>query len=212
MGPSDGSSSEAPRPPFASQQAEPVQPDDASLMARICMGDAEAFEALFDRYGDIVYSVSIRILRDEAAAEDVVQDVFVRLWRRPERFDAQRGQFVSWLVSVARHRAIDEHRSLQRRQRYENAAGVNGDVAPPSTTGIDPILAALLSEDRAEVRRALAGLPDEQRRTSELAYFGGLTQREIAEALKQPLGTVKTRIRLGMNKLRMALTNGGFRE
>jgi RNA polymerase sigma-70 factor (ECF subfamily) len=181
-------------------------------MARICAGDADAFAALFDRYGDIVYSVSIRILRDEAAAEDVVQDVFVRLWRRPDRFDAQRGQFVSWLVSVARHRAIDEHRSLQRRQRYENAAGVNGDLLPPPTTGVDPILAALVSENRAEVRSALAGLPDEQRRTIELAYFGGLTQREIAEALQQPLGTVKTRIRLGMSKLRAALTNGVVRE
>ncbi len=173
-------------------------------MARVCARDAAAFEALFERYGDIVYAVSVRILRDEAAAEDVVQDVFVRLWRRPERFDAQRGKFASWLVSVARHRAIDEQRSLQRRQRYENEAGVNGEVAPTNSSGRDPILTALLSEDRAEIQRALAELPADQRRTIELAYFAGLTQREIADALQQPLGTVKTRIRLGMGKLRAA--------
>ncbi len=186
--------------------------DDDALMRRVGDGDASALEALVGRYADVLYSVTVRILHSEAAAQDVVQDVFVRLWRRPEQFDSQRGRFVPWLLSVARHRAIDERRSADRRLRHEGEAGTNHEILRVPDGSRDPAVAALLSEDRAEVRRALAGLPDEQRRAIELAYFGGLTQREIAQALQQPLGTVKTRIRLGMQKLRSAMTGVSLME
>lgn len=182
--------------------------DDQRLMARICQGDVPAFEALFDRYCDLVYSISLYIVRDAALAEEVVQDVFLRLWRRPDQYDAAHGRFLPWLLSVARNRAIDERRRQGRRLRHEEAAGSHRQLALPTDDAGDPVLAALLSEDRATVRRALQQLPEEQRRTIELAYFGGFTQREIAQALRQPLGTVKTRIRLGMHKLRAALSDG----
>ena len=178
-------------------------PDD-DLVAGVARRDVQAFEALYERYGDLVYSVTLRILGDVAATEDAVQDIFLRLWRHPELFDSSRGRFLTWLLRVARNRAIDEHRSRGRRQRYETGPGFASD-GPASADSDDPALAALLADQRIAVRRALAGLPQEQRHAIELAYFGGLTQQEIATALQQPLGTVKTRIRLGMQKLRSAL-------
>lgn len=194
------------RPPGAPTNVDYSELDDEALMERIGAGDQQAFEVLFDRYGDIVFSISVRILNSEAAAHDVVQDVFMRLWRRPSRYDGARGQFTSWLSAVARHRAIDERRNVGRRQRREGDGGEVYQTEGPPAQEQDPTRAALASEDRAEVREALAALPDGQRRIIELAYFGGLTQREIAEDLQQPLGTVKTRMRLGMKKLRAALT------
>src|SRR5579884_3561431 len=122
----------------------------------------------------------MRVLADPAAAQDVVQDVFLRYWRFPGSFDPERGRFMSWLLSVARNRAVDEG-------------------------AVDPARLAVLSSERREIRAALQQLPAEQREAIELAYFGGLTQQEIAEQLRTPLGTIKTRVRLGMRKLRFAL-------
>jgi RNA polymerase sigma-70 factor (ECF subfamily) len=178
---------------------------DVELIAAIARRDVQAFEALYERYGDLVYSVTLRVVGDVTAAEDVVQDVFLRLWRRPDHFDSSRGRFITWLLRVARNRAIDELRSRGRRQRHEAGQALSIDGGPGDDSD-DPALAALLADQRVTVRRALADIPDEQRLVIELAYFGGLTQQEIATALKQPLGTVKTRIRLGMQKLRLALT------
>ena len=180
---------------------------DEDLMERLGRRDLGAFEALYDRYGDLVYSVSLRIVGDSYVAEDVTQDVFLRVWRRPEQFDFSRGRFVTWLMSVARNRSIDQRRSQSRRMRHEAAPSgeEDEDVLPAEPGRDDPALAAVLSEERAAVRQAMEVLPPEQRLAIQLAYFGGLTQQEIANKLGQPLGTVKTRIRLAMQKMRRVL-------
>ncbi len=185
-----------------------AEPRDDELMARVCLRDIDAYTALFDRYGDLVFSVALRIVGEPATAEDVVQDVFLRLWRRPEQFDLQRGRFVTWLMSVTRNRSIDERRSQGRRLRRESLPSTTveeEDVFPSGDERDDPAMAALVADERRAVRRALALLPAEQKLELQLAYFGGLTQQEIAERLGQPLGTVKTRIRLGMQKMRATL-------
>jgi RNA polymerase sigma-70 factor (ECF subfamily) len=180
---------------------------DNELMDRLCSRDLRAFEALYDRYGDLVYSVALRVVGDTYVAEDITQDVFLRVWRKPEQFDLQRGKFVTWLLSVARNRSIDERRSHGRRLRHEAlpTATEEEDVLPSAHDLDDPALATLLEDERKAVRRALEVLPPEQRLAISLAYFGGMTQQEIANKLGQPLGTVKTRIRLGMQKMRGAL-------
>jgi RNA polymerase sigma-70 factor (ECF subfamily) len=181
--------------------------DDAELVQRLSYRDLEAFNALYGRYGDLVYSTTLRILRDTQLAEDMVQEIFLRLWRKPESYVAQRGRFPTWLTSVARNRAVDEIRSRGRRYKHETASPEEQERELPAPQGLhDPALTAELSDQRSTIRAALADLPLEQRQVIELAYFGGLTQREIADRLSQPLGTVKTRIRLGMQKLRVTLT------
>ncbi len=183
-------------------------PDD-DLVNRLRGRDLEAFEALYDRYADLVFSVSMRIVGDRQVAEDVTQDVFLRLWRRPDHFDAGRGKFVTWLLSVARHRSIDERRGYARRLRHVAPPAIEGeeDAVPDTDVSADPAAATVLADDSRAVRAAIAVLPQEQRLVINLAYFGGLTQQEIASKLGQPLGTVKTRIRLAMQKLRGALAD-----
>ena len=180
--------------------------DDEELMQRLAYQDMSAFRALYSRYGNLVYSVALRVVRDPQVAEDMSQEIFLRLWRKPESYAATRGKFGTWLTSVTRNRAIDEIRSRNRRYRHETASPEEQerDFAGPEND--DPALRAEVSDQRSLIRIALQSLPKEQRETVELAYFGGLTQQEIAERLHQPLGTVKTRIRLGMQKLRAALT------
>jgi RNA polymerase sigma-70 factor (ECF subfamily) len=178
-------------------------PRDEDLAARVARGDAEAFEALFDRYGDLVYSVAYRVLEDRHAAEDIAQEVFLKFWRRPSLFDAGRGRFTTWLISVTRNRAIDERRARRRLDRDDPGGALEAEATAPDAG--DPGRLAVLVHERAAVREALKALPAEQRLAIELAYFGGLTQSEVAERLSLPLGTVKTRIRLGMQKLRAAL-------
>lgn len=178
---------------------------DEELVARLRRRDVGAFETLYDHYGNLVYSVSLRVLGNVEAAEDVVQEVFLRLWRKPQHYDTARGKFVTWLMSVTRNRAIDEQRKRGRRQRREAPSDPELDDTLPGDESDDPAAAALLTDDRHAIRGALSSLPPEQRQAIELAYFGGYTQQEISNALGQPLGTVKTRIRLGMQKLRVAL-------
>ncbi len=180
--------------------------DDEELMQRLAYQDLAAFRALYFRYGDLVYSTALRIVRDAHQAEDMVQEIFVRLWRRPGSYVAGRGRFPTWLISVARNRAVDGIRARSRRFRYEGASPEQQGRPLPSPSSDDPALTAELADQRRLVLAALADLPPEQRQVIELAYFGGLTQQEIAQRLSQPLGTVKTRIRLGMQKLRTALT------
>lgn len=179
---------------------------DEALMLAVATQDRVAFETIYDRYADLVYSTSLRILADSQLAEDVTQDVFVRLWNRPETFVAERGRFLSWLMSVSRNRAVDLLRARGRRRRREVESLIpTEEYAAVVADDEDPAQAALLHEEQWLVRGALKELPDDQRRALELAYFGGLTQQEIASLLHEPLGTVKTRIRLGMMKLRRAL-------
>lgn len=180
--------------------------DDEELMQRLAYRDLVAFRALYDRYGNLVYSAALRVVRDAQIAEDMVQEIFLRIWRKPESYVAQRGRFVTWLTSVTRNRAVDEVRSRGRRFRHETASPEEQERELPASDRNDPALTAELSDQRRLILAALAQIPAEQRQIIELAYFGGFTQQEIAERLSQPLGTVKTRIRLGMQKLRAALT------
>ncbi len=179
--------------------------EDDRLVIALESRDQRALEALYDRYGDYVYSVCMRMVGDVQLAEDLTQEVFLRLWRRPDLYDVSRGRFVTWLLSVARNRGIDERRSRGRRFRHEpppSLAAAEALAGAGETEGHD---AAVLSEERIAVQKALAQLPPEQQLAIRLAYFGGYTQQEIAQGLSQPLGTVKTRIRLGMQKLRTLL-------
>ncbi len=179
-------------------------------MRSIGRREVGAFEALYDRYSRLVFSTAYRVLSDVHSAEDVVQDVFVRLWRNPDRYVEERGKFLGWLLSVTRNRAIDEVRSRGRRPLSESQigdpdSGSSISDETPSEAAASALATAEMVDQRAMVKRALADLPKEQRMAIELAYYKGLTQAEIAEALQTPLGTVKTRIRLGMQKLRVAL-------
>ena len=178
---------------------------DDRLMAELGEGQIQALEQLYNRYSILVYSVGLRILHDQVLAEDVTQEVFLRLWRRPQSYDPARGRFLSWLMSITRNRAIDERRRITRRQRVEDRNGDATEQVASVDRLDDPELAATIGDDRRAVRAAMAVLPAPQRRVIELAYFAGLTQTEIAELTATPLGTVKTRVRLAMNKLRVAL-------
>jgi RNA polymerase sigma-70 factor (ECF subfamily) len=182
----------------------PVEPTDEQLLDRVATRDQTAFEAIYRRHSDLVYSIALRVVADPGIAQDVAQEVFLRVWRHPALFDVTRGRFVSWLMSVARNRAVDEVRSRGRRRLREVVPAPGADD-PPDPQAVDPQLAAQLADERGEVRRAMALLPQEQRIAIELAYFGGMTQQEIASVLDTPLGTVKTRVRLAMKKMRAAL-------
>jgi RNA polymerase sigma-70 factor (ECF subfamily) len=199
------------RPNVSPGDSDHTQLSDEELMRRLFARDGRAFEALYDRYGDLVYSTALRVLHDRQLAEDVAQEVFARVWRSPEAYVAERGRFLTWLVSVTRNRAVDEVRSRGRRQRHETASPEEQERELPAGEADQPLLSAELAEQARLVREALAEIPPEQREAIELAYFGGLTQQEIAVTLAQPLGTVKTRIRLGMQKLR-ALLAGDLRS
>ena len=175
-------------------------------MQAIGAQDVRAFETLYDRYARLVYSTAYGVLEDAQSAEDVVQEVFVRLWKAPQRYVAERGRFLGWLLSVTRNRAIDEYRS--RRRRTSNERQIIDQPAGELIASESPqgeFHRVELVDQRALVREALETLPEEQRMAIALAYYKGMTQSEIAKALDTPLGTVKTRIRLGMQKLRVHL-------
>lgn len=177
---------------------------DEELMARLPMKDIEALDALYDRYGKLAYSTALRVVADVHLAEDIVQEVFLRIWSHSDGYAPERGRFVSWFLSVVRNKAVDQVRTRRRRQRRE-IVSEEPDRQVPSSDDRDPALMAELADLRQTVRRALVTLPAEQRQAIEMAYFGGYTQNEIAARLGDPLGTVKTRIRLGMQKLRSLL-------
>lgn len=169
--------------------------DDASLLALVQTGDERAMASLFDRYSKVVYSVALRVLRDPSSAEDVLQEVFMQIWRNPDSFTAARGSLGGWLAIVSRNRSID---TLRRKR--------------PSTSVDDVVLASpynLAAEAERNflmerARTAIVQLPKEQRKTLEMAFFDGLTHSEIAEMTGDPLGTVKTRIRSALLTLRKA--------
>lgn len=150
---------------------------------------------LYDRYSSIVYSVALRVLGDTAAAEDILQEVFMQLWRSPDVFDASRGSFPGWLAVVARNRAID---SLRKRRPESDISDI--------VVSIEPDLAGKVEWSRAidKIRSALAGMASSQRSALEMSFFEGLTHTEIAAKTGEPLGTIKTRIRAGLLTLRKA--------
>jgi len=169
------------------------------LIRRMVAGDREAFARFYDRYSPLVYPLILRIVRDRPDAADVLQDVFWETWRSAATYDAARGTPEAWIVTRARARAIDRIRSVRRRGETFVAPLDEALAAASSAPGGD---AAQRAADRSVVTSALGRLPGPQREVLELAYYGGLTQTEIAERIKQPLGTVKTRTRLGLERLR----------
>ena len=181
------------------------EPTDEELVARVTERDRTAFALLYDRYAKPIYALAAHTL-GRAEAEEVVQDVFLRLWNRADQFDAQKGSFRAWFMAVARHRVLDE---LKRRNQQERLIVAAGEIERLLSEASDPAADAeeetWLHERSKAVVEALKGLPDEQRRVLVLAYFGGLSQSSMAERLGWPLGTVKKRIRLGLQKLRTAL-------
>ncbi len=177
--------------------------DDESLLRRIQRRDETALEELYDRQSTAVYSLALRIVGDRAAAEDVLSDVFWRVWRRAETFDPRRGSLTAWLLTITRRRALDELRMGARRERWERSPDAMGEG--PQERAPSPEGEALAGEVQEHVREALSALPPEQRGPIELAYFEGLTHVEIADRLQEPLGTIKTRIRTGMQRLRESL-------
>ena len=176
------------------------QPAELELLQRIQQGDEEALVALHARYAGLVYSVALRVLNDTMAAEEVTQDAFMRLWHRAETFDPARGTFVPWLLTITRRLAIDTQR---RQKRDPLSAPVLIDDDPEAWENALPV-DERETADRRLLLEAVAALPDEQRQPIALAYFYGMSHSQIAEHLSLPLGTVKTRLRLGMTKLRAA--------
>jgi RNA polymerase sigma-70 factor, ECF subfamily len=181
--------------------------DDAVCVARVASGDSAALSSLYDAHSRAVYSLALRVVGDQADAEDVLQEVFTQAWRQASRFDVSRGSVAAWLLTMARTRAIDRLRA--RRARPDTASPI-GDEAllGLSAPVVDPGEMLAAARDGERLRQALQELPFMQRIAIELAYFEGLTQSEIAERLEQPLGTVKTRIRVGLLKLRDSLSRG----
>jgi RNA polymerase sigma-70 factor (ECF subfamily) len=176
--------------------------DDRGLVARVTEGDGAALEALYRRYGRPCYGLARRILADDQFAQDVVQEVFLTVWRDASRFDASRGGFSSWLLSMTHHKAVDAVRreeNLRKRRTTSEGLEMRESDAPEVGEEVWSLLR------RSRVREALQTLPPVQREALTLAYFGGYTQREIAGLTTTPLGTVKTRMLAGMKRLRETL-------
>lgn len=172
--------------------------DDTALLMLLRARSTSALALLYERYGRLVYSVALRITGDRGAAEEITQDVFLRCWNTIDRFEPDRATLAGWLLAITHHRAIDELRS-RRNQQHRRETPIE-DVWNLATR--DPALDEELVRD--EVRRALHHLPAAQREAIELIFWGGLTRREAAQRLGVPLGTLHTRLRLGMDKLRVA--------
>jgi RNA polymerase sigma-70 factor, ECF subfamily len=171
------------------------------FLGRAAEGNRDAFAAFYDATSSLVYSVVLRIVTNRADAEEVTIDVYLQVWREARHFDGARGGVSSWLVMIARSRALDRLRSSESRQKRE---GGSPEIESPSDAPSPETLSAV-NQDRRAVAGALASLAPEQRRLIDLAYFHGMTHSEISEHLGLPLGTVKTRVRMGMIKLRELL-------
>jgi RNA polymerase sigma factor (sigma-70 family) len=182
---------------------------DGQLVELVAQKDAGALEALYGRYGRAAYSLARRILTEETLAQEVVQEVFLSLWRDARRFDAGRGTVATYLLSMTHHRAVDVVRREENLRRWRTSdEGL--ELEPDPKARVEDEVET--GERRAEVRAALKELPDAQREALLLAYFGGYTQREVAALVGVPLGTVKTRMAAGMRKMKEALQDAGTEE
>jgi RNA polymerase sigma-70 factor (ECF subfamily) len=182
-------------------------PADEALAARVARHEGDAFSALYDRYARTVYVLAAQLL-GRSDAEEAVQEIFLRLWNKADQFDPARGSFAAWFISITRHYVLDQ---MQRRDREPAQIAQEIDEAlVRQSADTDMAEQTWLRQCAAAAGHALLDLPAEQRRVIVLAYFGGQSQSEIAESLDMPLGTVKKRIRLGMQKLRAALGAQGL--
>ncbi len=175
--------------------ASPANSSDEALLALVARGDDDALAALYDRFGRIAYAVALRVVRDAELAQDAVQDAFLAAWRTAAGFDPERGTAATWLLTLVHRRSVDIVRREQRR-RTEPLA--EGDAGTGGAADED----AVIRDRRRAVQEALTRLPPEQRQALELAYYGGLTQSELAEQLGVPLGTVKSRMFTALSRLR----------
>jgi RNA polymerase sigma-70 factor (ECF subfamily) len=192
---------------MTSTASELLAAADAALIKRMALGDESAVGPLYDRYGQVLYALAYRIVALQADAEEVVAEAFAQAWREAGKFEAGRGSVGAWLATIARSRALDLVRARSRRIRITDTAAQSEPDASPgmSRSQPDPATQAETAERRRQVAAALGTLADPQRQAIELAYFEGLSHSEIAERLQEPLGTIKTRVRLGMQKLRDVL-------
>src|SRR5215213_1935023 len=184
-----------------SKQPQTHEIGDKKLIVAIAAGDSNALEQLYDRYGSVVYRVALRMLKNRELAEDVVQEVFWRVWRRSASFTHERGRVTQWLFGIAHNLCIDELRRMRARP-----TPIYDDVEHPVLQQLideqtDVPALAWTTEQRRVIIEAMSELPDAQRQAIALAYFGGLSHQEIATKLNRPLGTIKTRVRLGLHKL-----------
>jgi RNA polymerase sigma-70 factor (ECF subfamily) len=187
--------------------AHPSQRDDCALLDAIDRGDEQALATLYDRHSPLILGVTMRIVGERVGAETVLLDTFTQAWRDAGRYDASRGPVTAWLIMIARSRALDFVRSAARQARV-GAVSVD-DVAPSALAADESTTSPLRNLENSErasiVSGAVGSLPEAQRVAIELAFYEGLSHSEIAERLREPLGTIKTRIRLGMTKLRQLL-------
>lgn len=192
------------------------QKPDEELMRLISQGNTPALETLYNRHIRNCFGLAMKIVRDPHVAEEVVQDVFVKLWTKPSIFMPERGKFSGWLLTLVHNRSVDKLRrasaglaGLTVTLDTDNASGMSlADILPDESPSLDE---AAWQQERGEIlRRAMRNLPLPQRQALSLAYFGGLTQKEIADQLQEPLGTIKTRTRSGLQHLRRLLTGAGL--
>jgi RNA polymerase sigma-70 factor, ECF subfamily len=178
---------------------------DEEVMQLVGEGDPRAFELLYDRHGGAAFSLAYRMVGNRVTAEDITQEGFLSIWRSRLRYDASRGSVRTWVLGIVHNRAVDTlRRGAVHERRRETMEGVEESHEAPERTDVE----AIRREEARSVRSALDALPDDQRRTIELAYFGGFSHSQIAELLDEPIGTVKGRMRLGLDKLRRQLSEG----
>jgi RNA polymerase sigma factor (sigma-70 family) len=190
---------------YSGRTASPSDDADRAVLVRVADGQLDALQDLYDKYRTMAYSIALRITADASLAEDVVQDAYLGAWRNAARYVEGRGSVKTWLLSIVHHRAVD----AVRRRRPTTELPETESVAPANLTLPDIWHEVAGNLERDEIATALATLSDVQREALELAYFGGLTQQEIAVRTGAPLGTVKSRIRLGLLAMRRALVAGG---
>lgn len=195
---------------FASsaQRNESNDEQDVTLVAQLVAGHVQSLEVLYARYARPVFSLAFRIVGIEADAEEVMQDVLERVWRRAPTFDPNRGRFGSWVLGMTHHVAIDALRKRGRRPQFIEGEAATQVVAWTADTRVDVAETVIQNEEAQRVRQALETLPAAQREAIELAFFKGMSHLEIAAATGDPLGTVKTRIRRGMERLKAVLGDG----
>jgi RNA polymerase sigma factor (sigma-70 family) len=179
---------------------------DVSLLTRIAQRDQSALSALYDRYAKIIYAIAFKSLHSVEESEEVVLDVFAQVWRIAERYDTQKGRVDTWIFTLARSRILDRLRKLQRTSP-STTFSLDAVEIQPKADNIDLFEQAFIAERRSQVMTAMKKLPDQQRLVIELAYYQGLTQSQIAAVTSVSLGTVKTRIRLGLTKLKSILNS-----
>jgi RNA polymerase sigma-70 factor, ECF subfamily len=183
-----------------------TQISDEALVSLVASSDDEALAELYDRFGGVAYGLALRILRDDALAQDAVQDAFLGVWRTADRFLPERAKASTWILTLVHRRAVD----LVRRENVRRGEPIEHAPEPAAPETVEG--EATLGFQRRVVQEALKGLPPEQREALELAYYGGLTQSQLAERLGQPLGTIKSRMFMGLARLRDLLAQAGLEE